>query len=52
MVRNQEADVWNFACGSCGYLEWYLLDAAGLGFVNQHWAPVPPPASVRHATAR
>lgn len=44
MVRNQETDLWAFGCTTCGYIEWFLLDPAGIAFVNQHWMPVPPPA--------
>jgi hypothetical protein len=49
MARNQMADVWAFGCTSCGYVELYVLDPAGIAFMQQNWEPVghegpPPPA--------
>ncbi len=31
-----------YVCVSCGYIETYLEDAAGLSSVAQHWPPVKP----------
>jgi hypothetical protein len=40
-VRRQQADLWAYACTTCGYVELHLLDAAALQYVGQHWLPVP-----------
>lgn len=42
MVRNQGTDLWAFGCTTCGYLELFVLEAGGLAFMEQSWAPVPP----------
>jgi hypothetical protein len=50
VMRHRTNDVWNYCCAACGYVETYLIDAAGIGFVRQSWArvpvaaPEPPPA--------
>lgn len=41
VVRNQQAEVWNFVCTSCGYLEWAVYDPSALAFIEQTWMPVP-----------
>jgi hypothetical protein len=41
-VRNQQTDFWVFGCTTCGYLELYVLDPAGLSFMEQTWTPIPP----------
>ena len=41
MARNQQSEVWNFACTTCGYLEWAVYDPAGLAFINEQWVAVP-----------
>ena len=42
MVRNQEAELWAFACTTCGYLELHLVDPSSLAFIAQQWVEVPP----------
>lgn len=41
-VRVQQADLWAFACVTCGFLEFHLPDAATLQYIGDHWLPVPP----------
>ncbi len=36
-----QADLWDFVCTSCGFLETYVLDRATLVWVRERWAPVP-----------
>jgi hypothetical protein len=43
MVRTHDADVWAFACTTCGYLELQFFDPEALAFVAERWQPVPPP---------
>lgn len=45
MVRTHDADVWAFACTTCGYLELQVFDPEALAFVAERWQPVPPPAT-------
>jgi hypothetical protein len=40
-VRRQPADVWAYACTTCGYLELHLIDQGAMPFIGQHWLPVP-----------
>jgi hypothetical protein len=44
VVQSQQADLWSFACTSCGYVEQYVLDPVGIAFIQQRWMPIPPPA--------
>lgn len=43
-VQLQQADLWHFACTSCGYVEQYLLDPQAIAFITQSWMPIPPQA--------
>jgi hypothetical protein len=43
MVRTHGAELWAFACTTCGYLELHVLDAASLAYIAEHWVAVPPP---------
>jgi hypothetical protein len=45
-VRLAPADLWAYACITCGYVELFVLDPEGLAFIAQQWSPVPaaPPA--------
>lgn len=45
MVRQHQADLWAFACTTCGYLEFHLLDPPTLAWLGQNWVPVPPTGS-------
>jgi hypothetical protein len=42
IVRNHPADIWNFVCLTCGYLEWGIYDPAALAYINEQWTAVPP----------
>jgi hypothetical protein len=35
-------EAWQFACTSCGYLEWWVLDPQTLEHIQATWAPVAP----------
>jgi predicted nucleic-acid-binding Zn-ribbon protein len=35
-------DVWAFACTTCGYLEFHILDEDTLEFIRRKWIEVPP----------
>lgn len=45
-VRRQAADLWGFACTTCGYVELHLLDPKAIAYINENWieVPQPPPA--------
>jgi len=43
-VRPQQADLWVFACTTCGYVELYVLDAEAIAYIQQTWMPIPPAA--------
>lgn len=40
-VSHQTDGIWQFVCGTCGYLELHVLDPAALAFIRQHWPLVP-----------
>jgi predicted nucleic-acid-binding Zn-ribbon protein len=42
IVRPHEAELWAFACATCGYLELHLVDPSSLAFIAQQWVEVPP----------
>ena len=42
MVVPFRGEAWQFACTSCGYLEWWVLDPQTLGHIQSTWAPVTP----------
>ena len=42
MVVPQATALWSFGCTSCGYVELYVLDPAGIAFIDQTWESVPP----------
>ena len=33
--------IWQFACGTCGYLEFHVLDERALEFIRKRWPIVP-----------
>lgn len=41
-VRSQPADLWTFACTTCGFVEQYVLDPQAIAFIQQSWMPIPP----------
>lgn len=42
MVRASQNQVWQFACTTCGYLEWWVLDPETLADMQSSWVAVPP----------
>ena len=42
MVRPEAGQAWQFACTSCGYLEWWVLDPQTIQFIEGNWMPVTP----------
>jgi predicted nucleic-acid-binding Zn-ribbon protein len=42
IVRPFLGEAWQFACTSCGYLEWYVLDPATIAHIEGTWFPVEP----------
>ena len=42
MVIPFQGEAWQFACTSCGYLEWWVLDPRTLEHIQSTWTPVPP----------
>ena len=40
-IRRQPAQLWTYACTTCGYVELHLIDPAALGYIAQQWLPVP-----------
>jgi predicted nucleic-acid-binding Zn-ribbon protein len=42
MVRPHQANLWTFACTTCGYVEFHPLDPPTLAWITQNWLEVPP----------
>lgn len=42
MVRAYPGQVWQFACTTCGYLEWWVLDPETLADMASSWVTVQP----------
>jgi hypothetical protein len=42
IVRAHRGEAWQFACTSCGYLEWHVLDPATIEFIARSWGRVAP----------
>ena len=41
-VRTHQGESWQFACTTCGYLEWHILDPGSLEFIEGAWGHVRP----------
>jgi hypothetical protein len=41
-VRVHQGEAWQFACTTCGYLEWHVLDPGSLEFIKASWGHVRP----------
>jgi hypothetical protein len=42
MLRTHNGEAWQFACTTCGYLEWHVLDTESLQFIRDNWGHVRP----------
>jgi hypothetical protein len=42
MVIPFQGEAWQFACTSCGYLEWWVMDPRTIEYMQTNWAPVSP----------
>jgi hypothetical protein len=42
MVIPFQGEAWQFACTSCGYLEWWVVDPLTIEHIQSTWAPVSP----------
>ena len=42
MLRTHNGEAWQFACTTCGYLEWHVLDPESLRFIRDNWGHVRP----------
>lgn len=42
VTGHQTDGIWQFACGTCGYFEMYVLDAEAIAFIRQAWRLLPP----------
>jgi predicted nucleic-acid-binding Zn-ribbon protein len=45
IVRTHPADIWNFVCLTCGYLEWGIYDPAALAYIDGQWTAMPAEAT-------
>jgi hypothetical protein len=39
MVVPFQGEAWQFACTSCGYLEWWIVDPQTIEHIESTWAP-------------
>jgi hypothetical protein len=42
MVIPFPGEAWQFACTSCGYLEWWVVDPQTIEHIRSTWVPVSP----------
>jgi predicted nucleic-acid-binding Zn-ribbon protein len=42
MIVPFQGEAWQFACTSCGYLEWYVLDPRTIQHIESTWYHVEP----------
>ena len=41
-LRPRQANLWSFACTTCGCVELHILDPHALAWITQNWPEVPP----------
>ena len=42
IAPRHRGEAWQFACTTCGYLEWHVLDPGTLDFIRGAWGEVRP----------